>query len=235
MRSEKISRVEQETLATFQEEIPSIYFSDKSEAEFRAYSDNAAWMYRNLFKFPPKMFDGANLIDFGAGTGENTISLALWGADCTLVEMNPRALDIAHQVFGRHISFDGIHGKHRFIQSSIFDYESPKKYDIVHCRGVLSHTADKEGAFKKIASFLKRGGFLKSIKNRGPIRQGNPASNSRPAIAKINRHRDASRGSRHSNLARTVFGNHWRGRPQRITDKKNRGENNDLRNNFRNL
>ena len=160
MRSEKISRVEQETLATFQEEIPSIYFSDKSEAEFRAYSDNAAWMYRNLFKFPPKMFDGANLIDFGAGTGENTISLALWGADCTLVEMNPRALDIAHQVFGRHISFDGIHGKHRFIQSSIFDYESPKKYDIVHRRAVLSHTADKEGAFKKIASFLKPGGFL---------------------------------------------------------------------------
>lgn len=156
MKTEDIKRVERETLRTFREEIPSIYFSDKSEAEFRAYSENAAYMYRDLFKFPPKMFSNISLIDFGAGTGENTVSLALWGADCTLVEMNDKAITIARQVFKRYAK----NGKHRFIQSSIFDYESPIKYDIVHCRGVLSHTANKEGAFKKIASFLKPGGFL---------------------------------------------------------------------------
>lgn len=161
MRSEKITRIEKETLATFQEEIPSIYFSDKSEAEFRVYSDNAAWMYRNLFKFPPQMFKGANLIDFGAGTGENTVSLARWGASCTLVEMNPQALAIAQEVFSRYAHHaTGLRKFHSFIKSSIFDFESTLKYDIVHCRGVLSHTADKEGAFRKIASFLKQGGFL---------------------------------------------------------------------------
>jgi 2-polyprenyl-3-methyl-5-hydroxy-6-metoxy-1,4-benzoquinol methylase len=156
MKSEKIKQVEQATLKTFQEEIPSIYFSDKSENEFREYSANALYTYRDLFKFPPKMFADANLIDFGAGTGENTISLALWGANCTLVEMNEKALAIARQVFERYAHT----GKHSFIHSSIFDYESPVKYDIVHCRGVLSHTADKEGAFKKIAGFLQPGGFL---------------------------------------------------------------------------
>ncbi len=156
MKSEKIKQVERATLKTFQEEIPSIYFSDKSEKEFREYSENALCTYRDLFKFPPKMFANVDLIDFGAGTGENTVSLALWGANCTLVEMNEKALAIARQVFERYAQ----NGKHNFIQSSIFDYESPLKYDIVHCRGVLSHTADKQGAFEKIAGFLKPGGFL---------------------------------------------------------------------------
>jgi len=156
MASDRIKQVERETLKTFQEEIPSIYFSDKSEAEFQAYSDNAEFTYRDLFKFPPKMFANADLIDFGAGTGENTISLAKWGANCTLVEMNDKALAIAKQVFERYAK----NGNHSFIQSSIFDYNSALKYDIVHCRGVLSHTANKEGAFNKIADFLKPGGFL---------------------------------------------------------------------------
>ncbi len=156
MKSKKIKQVERATLKTFQEEIPSIYFSDKTKAEFKAYSYNAEYMYRDLFKFPPKMFANASLIDFGAGTGENTVSMAVWGANCTLVEMNDQALAIARQVFKRYASNKG----HKFIKSSIFDYRSPIKYDIVHCRGVLSHTADKEGAFKKIASFLKPGGFL---------------------------------------------------------------------------
>ncbi len=154
--SDKIKRIEQDTLKTFREEIPSIYFSHRSEEDFRAYSKNAEYTYRDLFKFPPKMFAGVDLIDFGAGTGENTVSLAVWGANCTLVEMNDKALAIAQQVFNRHAPS----GSHRFILSSIFDYESPDQYDIVHCRGVLSHTADKQGAFRKIADFLKPGGFL---------------------------------------------------------------------------
>lgn len=156
MKTGKIKQVERATLKTFQEEIPSIYFSDKSEEEFRRYSENAVYTYRDLFKFPPKMFANTNLIDFGAGTGENTISLALWGADCTLVEMNEKALAIAQQVFEHYAKS----GSHSFVCSSIFDYDSPLKYDIVHCRGVLSHTANKEGAFKKIAGFLKPGGYL---------------------------------------------------------------------------
>lgn len=156
MKSENVKRVEQETLKTFQEEIPSIYFSDKSDKEFQEYSENAAHTYREYFKFPPKMFQGADLIDFGAGTGENTISLARWGANCTLVEMNDKALAVARKVFDRYAGGR----KHVFVHSSIFDYESPLKYDIVHCRGVLSHTADKEGAFSKIAGFVKPGGFL---------------------------------------------------------------------------
>ena len=155
--SNRLKEVEQSVLETFQAEIPSIYFSDKTEKEFEAYKENAAYLYRDLLKFPPAMFSGANLIDFGAGTGENTVYLANWGAKCTLVEMNEKAQDISKEVFRR---YSGNYHDHRFLCSSIFDYKHAAKYDVVHCRGVLSHTDDKEGAFSKIASFLKPGGYL---------------------------------------------------------------------------
>jgi len=153
----KVKRVEQSVLATFKAEIPSKYFSDKTEKEYEAYKANATYLYRDLLKFPPQMFNGRSLIDFGAGTGENTVYLANWGAKCTLVEMNDSAQTISKEVFRK---YSGTYDEHRFFLSSIFDYESPETYDIVHCRGVLSHTANKEGAFSKIASFLKPGGYL---------------------------------------------------------------------------
>ena len=154
-----IKKIESETLETFQEEIPSIYFSDKTEADYFEYRSNAEHIYRDLFQFPPKMFEGTSLIDFGAGTGENTIYLANWGASCTLVEMNELAQDISKDIFKK---YSGDFDRHSFVHSSIFDYDPPEKdqYDIVHCRGVLSHTGAKEVAFRKIAGFVKPGGYL---------------------------------------------------------------------------
>lgn len=158
-KSDLIKKTEAETLATFQKEIPSIYFSHLNEEAYKKYVENAEYVYRDHFKFPPKMFDGAELIDFGAGTGENTIYLANWGATCTLVEMNDKAHKISKEVFSKYAKNKE---RHTFVCSSIFDY-SPhdgKKYDIVLCRGVLSHTAAKEEAFRKIATFVKPNGFL---------------------------------------------------------------------------
>ena len=51
----KIKENEKSVLETFQAEIPSVYYSDKSEKEYLAYKVNAEYMYRNLFKFPPEM------------------------------------------------------------------------------------------------------------------------------------------------------------------------------------
>jgi SAM-dependent methyltransferase len=71
--------------------------------------------------------------------------------------MNIKAQNISKEVFRKYArNYDD----HRFILSSIFDYEGKDTYDIVHCRGVLSHTDDKEGAFSRIAGRLKPGGYL---------------------------------------------------------------------------
>ncbi len=156
-RTKHIKAVETSVLATFEEEIPSIYFSDKSENEYKEWAANAEYLYRDLLKFPPPMFQDRTLLDCGAGTGENTVYLANWGARCTLVDMNHKAIQIAKEVFQKYTNN---YNQHHFFNSSLFDYKTNKKYDIVHCRGVLSHTDDKEGLFSKIASFLKPGGYI---------------------------------------------------------------------------
>jgi 2-polyprenyl-3-methyl-5-hydroxy-6-metoxy-1,4-benzoquinol methylase len=152
-------KTELETLATFQEEIPSQYFSHKGQDEFDTYMKKMEYLYRMRFKFPPKMFDGVELIDFGAGTGENTIYLANWGAKCTLVEMNDKAQKISKEVFSKYAKKPE---DHTFVHSSIFEYKpsEKKKYDIVHCRGVLSHTSEKEEAFRIISEYVKPGGYI---------------------------------------------------------------------------
>ena len=158
MSANKIKATEKATLKTFQKEIPSNYFYNKSINEYSKIIKNAEYMYKYNLKLPPEIFKDKKLIDFGAGTGENTIYLANWGAKCTLVEMNPIAHEISKKVFKKHSKSIK---DHRFINSSIFDIKVKKNfYDIVHCRGVLSHTSGKEIAFKKISSALKKGGIL---------------------------------------------------------------------------
>ncbi len=158
MKKNKLKIIEKETLKTFQTEIPSIDFNHKIKNLFKDFEKNNENTFRDKYKFPPEMFKDAKLIDFGAGTGHKTIFFAKWGAKCTLVELSDKSLNHAKKLFRDILKNTK---KHSFINSSIFDYNSKKKnYDIVHCRGVLSHTADKPRAFKKICSYLKKGGYL---------------------------------------------------------------------------
>ena len=61
---DKIKINEKSVLETFQEEIPSIYYSDKTEKEYKKFKENFEYRYRYLYKFPPDMFRDKNLIDF---------------------------------------------------------------------------------------------------------------------------------------------------------------------------
>ena len=42
-------KTESETLSTFQEEIPSIYYSHKEKANFESYVDNMEYVYKRSF------------------------------------------------------------------------------------------------------------------------------------------------------------------------------------------
>ena len=119
-----IKKTEKETLNTFKTEVPSIDFHHKDEKSFNEFSKITEKTYRECFKFPPKMFSNTELIDFGAGTGHNTISLANWGAKCTLVELSDKSLGIAKEVF--ELRAKNLEN-HRFVNSSIFDYEEKNK------------------------------------------------------------------------------------------------------------
>lgn len=154
----KIKETENATLKTFKEEVPSNYYQSNDRKGFEQYVENMRYTFMYKYKFPPMLFKNAEVIDFGAGTGHKAINFAHWGAKCTLVELSEKSSAISKDLFK---NFAKSYSDHRFINKSIFDYEEKnKQYDIVHCVGVLSHTAAKEDAFKKISKFVKKGGFL---------------------------------------------------------------------------
>ena len=84
---DQLKKTENETLRTFDEEIPSLLFSHEDDIAFENYLKNYKNFYINNLKFPPEMFRNKSLIDFGAGAGSNSLCLASWGARCTLVEL----------------------------------------------------------------------------------------------------------------------------------------------------
>jgi len=48
-------------------------------------------LFTDKLFLPPRLFQGARLIEFGPDSGENSLVFAQWGARCTLVEPNPNA------------------------------------------------------------------------------------------------------------------------------------------------
>lgn len=144
-------------LANYRKENPSTHFLVESEEAFAVRRTGREALFRDNLKLPLRMFDGASLLDLGAGTGENAVYYGVWGARCCLVEINDGALDRARAVFDRYLPDAGLH---QFHCSSLFDFESPEQFDIVVSEGVIHHTADKAGAFAHLVSFAKPGGYV---------------------------------------------------------------------------
>jgi SAM-dependent methyltransferase len=103
------------------------------------------------------MFENVELLEFGTGTGEHSLSYLEWGALCTFVEMNVHACKRAEKIFS---FFAPDQAQYKIQNKSLFDFRSTRKYDIVVSMGVIHHTADKEEAFDVKSQYLKKGGFL---------------------------------------------------------------------------
>ena len=76
--SNNVKQIQEEVLKAFTEEIPSLYFSDKTESEYRNHCEQFEYFYHHLLKLPPRMFENQSILDFGAGTGESTIYFSNW-------------------------------------------------------------------------------------------------------------------------------------------------------------
>ena len=163
MTEKKQSReaTEKATLNTFRTHRPSEYFSHLDYHEsFEKHHSKMEELYRFGLCFPPEMFRGRTVADLGCGTGENTVSMAIWGAQCTLVEFNNEALTTARKVFNQLAPDDN----YRLLNKSIYDLThddcEPGSFDIAHSRGVLMHVADKPKAFAILAGLVKDGGYV---------------------------------------------------------------------------
>tara|TARA_B110000483_G_scaffold241758_1_gene325600 strand:- start:592 stop:1800 length:1209 start_codon:yes stop_codon:yes gene_type:complete len=153
----KLKMTEKSVLNVYQKENPSTYRIEESEEEFVRVN---AWMKKLFLKklnFPDKMFSNSRLLDFGTGTGENSLHYILNGANGTFVEMNKIACTRAEKIFSKYAPDSS---QYEIINKSLFDFKTDTKYDIVTSLGVIHHTDDIKKAFKHKVSFLKKGGFI---------------------------------------------------------------------------
>jgi|MudIll2142460700_1097286.scaffolds.fasta_scaffold127012_2 SAM-dependent methyltransferase len=152
-----MSDVEKSVLDVYKRVNPSIYHIESDEKEFKARNEFMKNLFLKRLCFPPKMFSKSTLLEFGSGTGENSLFYLKWGATCTFVEMNDDACTRAKTIF----SAFGISPTAYSIQNkSLFDFNSDVNFDIVTSNGVIHHTDKKEKAFDIHAKHVRPGGFL---------------------------------------------------------------------------
>lgn len=124
---------------------------------FREHLAKRELLFRDRLKLPRQVFDGAELLDLGSGTGEQDLLYAMWGSHCTLVDMNPVSVEQSISYFEEFGLQKQLRETHT---GSLFDFRSEKEYDIVISEGVLHHTDDPEYGFQKLVSNLKVNGFV---------------------------------------------------------------------------
>lgn len=93
-------------------------------------------------------------IEFGCGAGWLAHTLALhYGLEVTAVDFCASALARAREVSAR-LGISGV----RFVESDLFAFDTPERFDLVVSMGVLHHTPDAARAFLHIARFVDAGG-----------------------------------------------------------------------------
>jgi SAM-dependent methyltransferase len=101
---------------------------------------------------PPVAFRGRRVLDVGCGSCEKAAFYADWGGRVTGLEMTPEVLARGRSIVaGRDVTL---------INTSLFDFTTADRFDIVISDGVLHHTADTHDALRRCASFVAPGGVL---------------------------------------------------------------------------
>jgi SAM-dependent methyltransferase len=98
-----------------------------------------------------------HVVEIGCGTGWLTNSLALhYGTRVEAVDLTERALARARLVAARV----GVAARVRFVADDLFAFAPTVSPDLVVSVGVLHHTHSCADAFRRVAGFVDRGGFV---------------------------------------------------------------------------
>ncbi|BAO31139.1 class I SAM-dependent methyltransferase [Sulfuritalea hydrogenivorans] len=146
----------QEVLTAFQKVSPS-KIGIESKDELAKYQQSQFNLFFHKLKFPPELFHGKKVIDFGCGTGEMDIVLANWGANVEGFDFNDisiaRANDLREQF--------GLSSQTVFSVGDIDAYPFQSgAYDISASFGVIAHVPDQENMLRRMADASRKGGFV---------------------------------------------------------------------------
>lgn len=115
---------------------------------------------RNLYEkhlgIPLSLLRGRSVLEFGCNSGENSLVLAMFGANLTLVEPNEQVLPRLIDLFER---FGLTHQIKEIRKEAVSNFESESHYDVVIAEGFLYTLSNRDEILKKTTSLLASGGL----------------------------------------------------------------------------
>ncbi len=123
-----------------------------SNEQFRREAPDNICLFTGLDR---NWFAGKRVIDIGCGAGRYSWAMAKLGAEVTSADQSDKGLQEVQNACSEFPS-------HKTMKINLLE-ELPKElgqYDLVWSFGVLHHTGNTFGAFKKIVPLVKDGGYL---------------------------------------------------------------------------
>lgn len=148
----------QEVLTAFQKVSPS-KIGIESKDEFAKYQQSQFNLFFHKLKFPPELFRGKKVIDFGCGTGEMDVVLANWGANVEGFDFNDISIARANGLKEHFGLSTGTQTAFSVGDIDAYPFQSGA-YDISASFGVIAHVPDQENMFRRMADASRKGGFV---------------------------------------------------------------------------
>ena len=128
-----------------------------NDEKWRLHFHKRENLYSHHLKIPFGLLRDKRILEFGCNSGENALVAASAGARLTLVEPNTAVHGRLHELFDQY----GLQKQiDRMITSTIEDFTTEEKFDVVIAEGFLNSIDNRDNALKKIAEFVRPGGFL---------------------------------------------------------------------------
>ena len=148
-------KIEKEVLKNYLISSPSKLPLENKKFRKKFFADKEKLFLEHL-KLPKKLFLNADMLDIGSGTGEHDICYAKWGANLTLLDINPTSNRQAKKYFK---IFKVKNKLKKIINTSLYNFKTKKKFDIIISEGVIHHVQEPKKVFKILTKNLKPGGF----------------------------------------------------------------------------
>ncbi|MEM9802811.1 MAG: class I SAM-dependent methyltransferase [Planctomycetota bacterium] len=130
-------------------------------------------LHEHLKRLAKRRTDGDGSLDIsvlevGCGAGWFSHGLAHhYAVEVDAIDLTPAALERAREL----APIVGTEGRVRFRECNVFEFHSPKRYDLIVSLGVLHHTGDARRAFERVARHLAPGGRIYLGLYHGPGRR----------------------------------------------------------------
>jgi len=130
------------------------------EGRIRGFCSSRAWQYTAANVLKNKLsFNGLKIAEIGCGTGTFALTFRLLGAEATLIDNDPEALEVAKGIFGLY------NQKAVFIQADVLGERKladlKGKFDLVVSCGLAEHfkAEERQRCFDYHYQLLKKGGI----------------------------------------------------------------------------